>query len=195
MKDRKPPDERKAEEYAKEVRYKAWHSAQADRRNRPLVKAIELRRERRKVREVLPLAEDPETTEQAETAMDAATRHHKWHGRYSSTAIVMEEWLADRRRRRVDQTARNFFKDEYDPAEDREPFSRFLADVMSGGTQDSVELARLFRELLELDPFEKAARRRFPVWPPRALWLRAYLRDRPDMEAPLRGWIEAMLRT
>ncbi len=47
MTTRKTPQQKKAEAYARETRYGAWSSDKADRRKRPLAKAMEHRAGRR----------------------------------------------------------------------------------------------------------------------------------------------------
>ena len=52
MTDRKTPQQKKADAYAKERRYGAWKSDKADRRKRPLAKAMEHRAVRRRSHEL-----------------------------------------------------------------------------------------------------------------------------------------------
>ena len=152
MRRRKPPGQRKAEEYENENRYRAWHSSKADRRKRPLLKAIEHRSSRRKVKQVFPA--DPSAVEpEAADAMttEATPVPLPSYRTYSSTAVPLAEHLRRRRFHRLVATGRQFFRDPYTSAVHREPFGRLLENVLAGGTGETVELARLFRDLLNSD--------------------------------------------
>lgn len=188
MRRRKPPGQSKVEEYSNEKRHKAWHSSKADRRNRPLSKAIEQRSHRRKVKQVFPSqpsAVEPDTAD-AMTSEATTPVHELWY-RYSSTAVPLAEHLRRSRSRRLRATGRHFFRYLYTPAVHREPFGRFLEDVLAGGTGDTVELARLFQDILDNSGTA------YVGWPARSAWLHEFLQDEPQWEPRLRAWIARTL--
>ena len=188
MRHRKPPGQRKEEEYSNEYRYKAWHSSKADRRNRPLLKAIEHRSLRRKVKQVFPAQPSGVEPEVADAMTTEATPAPLPSYRtYSSTAVPLAQHLRRSRYRRLAATGRHFFRSPYASAVHREPFSRFLENVLAGGTGDSVELARLFKGLLDSDG---VIDRR---WLHRSTWIQSFLRDEPHWEPRLRARIARTL--
>lgn len=212
MKRRKTPPERKAEEYANEFRYEAWHSAHGDRQNRPQAKALEQRLRRREVQQVLTTAPAVTTEEQADELTTDATPVRQKSLRFNSTAVPLAEHLRRSEKRRQDAAGRRFFRRPYDRKSHREPFARFLDDVTGGGTADSVALAKIFKRLLA-SPERDAARleqsrdsvrellrgehlevaleffgNRLP-----SLWLESFLRDEPAWRERLERWIEQTL--
>jgi hypothetical protein len=148
---RKTPPERKADEYANEYRYEAWKSPHADRRNRPLKKALEQRQRRRQIRQVLPTTPASVGSDLADELTTAATPVRQPSLRHSSTAVPLAEHLRRNQDRRLRAVGRKHFGGRYDSKTHRKRFTRFLENVASGGTADSVYLAGFFRDLLE-DP-------------------------------------------
>ena len=192
MRPTKTPQKKKAEAYSKQRRYQAWSNDKADRKNRPKAKALDHRIQRRREQEALAVAVAGGEVGLAEGP--APVRRPELQ--YCSTARPLGESLKARRSRSADAVAYNYFKVSYRGEDHREPFSRFLAGVVVGGTGDSRELALLFREILELpESINSAAGRRYGWWPQRGVWLRRFFADEPEWERRLRQWIDQVLET
>ena len=178
MRRRKPPGQRKAEEYLNEYRRKPRNNS----------KEIELRSRRRKIKQVFPAQPYTVESEEADAMTTEATpvlEHDPWY-RHSYPGLPLAEHLRRSRHRRLIATGRHFFRHPYTP-EVRKPFGRFLENMLAGGTGDSVELARLFQGILDHSGTT------YRYWPARSAWLQDFLRDEPHWEPRLRTWITRIL--
>lgn len=189
MKQRKPPQEKKAESYTKDSLYRAWRSDKADRKKRPKAKALDHRVQRHREQNALHAA----VTGGEDTVADGPAPVRKPEIRYNSISYPLVEALEGRRSRDVNAIAFNYFKDPYSSEDHREPFARFLADVVAGGTGDSQALASLFRETLELPESINCAAGRQHQRSLRSGWMHKFFADEPDWETRLREWIESSL--
>lgn len=183
MRRRKPPGQRKAEEYSNEFRSRIWRHSKA------LSKAIERRSCRRTVKQVFPSQPSAVGYEEADTITTEATPilTPSYHGHYCATGLPLAEHLKRGQRRRLMSAGRHFFRNPYAPEVHRKPFVRFLENMLAGGTGDAVELASLFKGLLDSDG---VIDRR---WLHRSIWMQAFLRDEPHWEPRLWAWITKTL--
>lgn len=110
--------------------------------------------------------------------------HDAWFRPYAG--VPLTEHLRLSRDRRLIGTGRHFFRYPYTP-EVRQPFGRFLENMLAGGTGDAVELARMFKDILD------KSGKWHVWWPKRSAWLHDFFQDEPQWEPRLRSWIARTL--
>lgn len=183
MRRRKPPGQRKAEEYSNEFRSRVWRYSKA------LSKDLERRSRRRTVKQVFPSQPSAVESEEADTMTTEATPvlSPSYHGYYYSGGVPLAEHLRWGQRRRLMSAGRHFFRSTYTSEVHRKPFIRFLENMLAGGTGDSAELASLFKGLLDSNG---VIDRR---WLHRSAWMQSFFQDEPHWEPRLRAWIAKTL--
>ncbi len=92
-----------------------------------------------------------------------------------------------RREERVIRAIRNFLKEDYDSARDRDEFVAFLSSQVGGRTENSRMLAACLRDVIDAN----YAAIRYDGWlnTHEGKWLSAFFHDEPEWEERLRTWI------
>ncbi len=181
MSERKAPQEKKALSYTRD------HVIRAEQRKKPSphatpVKEQANRKFRRQVHQVLDVEQDALAVDPLEdTTVDAIRREQI----QKLPATPLGKWLEDRRSRRVERTASNYFKRPYETAKHRDKFAAFLDAVVRGHSDNSRKLAEYFARVLDPTSRDTARMRE---------WLRAFFRDEPLWDKQLREWIAAMTK-
>jgi len=194
MSERKSPSDEKATEYGRQRRF-AGENPHRFRRSWPAKKQLRNQQYRRLVERSISRA--LATAEELDEVAPAPVRRRKstwstwgWTGNRFRTA-ALGEWIAWKQRARIERTAWNYFKRNYDSERDRTSFGRFLASLVTGRSEYSCQLALWFGQILEgTEPtWVHGPMRNFSFVVGLPEFLRAFLKDDPAMEAPLRAWI------
>ena len=192
---RKTPQDKKRLSYEKDT-IRVAEYPHATRKSRPKRKAKAKRADRRKINQSLgEVAEEANTAVEGEAdlepVIEAPSKMVSWG------AVPLKESVAARLQGRKARVAWNYFKTDYQTEAHKEAFASFLDDIIQGHTEQSEELAAVYRMLL--DPEELQAMSDTEIQEisgqsrheceRRCTWLRSFFADEPHREQTLRDWV------